>query len=485
MLQQEIGWFDEEKNSVGTLCARLSGDAASVEGATGSRIGAILQATSTLAIGVILSFTFSWKMTLVSLIPIPLIFLGVFLESRVIHGHGLKEKSALEAATKIAVEAIANIRTVISLCGEQLFLERYMIELQSAYKAARRKTQLRGPVFSLGQTAPIFGTALCFYYGGYLISTEGLHYTYVIKVSEALIYGAWMLGQGLAFVPNYSIAKMAAGRILRIMDRKPRIQSSQMMGSCAWETPGSIEYSKVNFQYPTRHEVQILRGLDLQIHPNQTVALVGPSGCGKSTCIQLLQRFYEPLAGTVSIHGKDISSVPLHHLRAQLGIVSQEPVLFDHTIAENIAYGDNSREVPMVEIIDAAKKSNIHNFISSLPLGYDTRLGSKGTQLSGGQKQRIAIARALVRNPRVLILDEATSALDTHSEQVVQAALDQAREGRTCITIAHRLATAQQADVICVLNQGVIAEMGSHAQLLEKQGLYCQLLQQAASCGVH
>ncbi|KAJ9579274.1 hypothetical protein L9F63_024620, partial [Diploptera punctata] len=415
MLRQEIGWFDEEKNSVGTLCAKLSGDAASVQGATGSRIGVILQATSTLAIGIILSFTWSWKMTLVSLVSVPVVFIAVFLESRVMHGQGLSEKKAIEAATKIAIEAISNIRTVVSLSREQLFLQRYMTELQVALAAARKKSRFRGPVYSLGQTAPFFGYGLSLYYGGVLISTEGLPYKNVIKVSEALIFGAWMLGQGLAFAPNYSIAKMAAGRMFRLMDRKPRIPLAPDGNEIK---EGTIEYSRVRFQYPTRPEVAILRGLNLNILQGKTVALVGPSGCGKSTCIQLLQRFYEPSSGSVLLSGRDISSLPLKTLRSQLGIVSQEPVLFDRTIAENIAYGDNNRTVPMDEIIESAKKSNIHNFISSLPLGYKTQLGQKGTQLSGGQKQRIAIARALVRNPRILLLDEATSALDTHSEKL-------------------------------------------------------------------
>ncbi|XP_069680453.1 multidrug resistance protein homolog 49-like [Periplaneta americana] len=480
MLRQEIGWFDEEKNGVGILCARLSGDAASVQGATGSRIGVILQSTSTLVIGIVLSLFYSWKVTLVSAVMVPVVFAGVFLEARFMHAHGLQEKAAIEAATKIAVEAIGNIRTVASLCGEQLFLDRYSVELRLAQQAARRKTGLRGAVFSLGQTAWFYGYGLSLYYGGYLVATEGLPYKDVIKISEALIFGAWMLGQTLAFAPNYNAAKMAAGRLFYLVDRIPRISSPDENAN-EWVAAGSIEYSQVKFQYPTRPEVPILKGLDLLIKPGQMVALVGPSGCGKSTCIQLLQRFYEPSIGTVSIHERNIGAVRLERLRSQMGIVSQEPVLFDRTIAENIAYGDNSRTVPMEDIIEAAKKANIHSFISSLPLGYETRLGSKGAQLSGGQKQRIAIARALVRNPRLLLLDEATSALDTHSEKVVQAALDQAKEGRTCITIAHRLATVQQADVICVLNQGVVAEMGSHAELLEKQGLYCQLLRQAAS----
>ncbi|KAJ4452141.1 hypothetical protein ANN_03659 [Periplaneta americana] len=316
----------------------------------------------------------------------------------------------------IAVEAIGNIRTVASLCGEQLFLDRYSVELRLAQQAARRKTGLRGAVFSLGQTAWFYGYGLSLYYGGYLVATEGLPYKDVIKISEALIFGAWMLGQTLAFAPNYNAAKMAAGRLFYLVDRIPRISSPDENAN-EWVAAGSIEYSQVKFQYPTRPEVPILKGLDLLIKPGQMVALVGPSGCGKSTCIQLLQRFYEPSIGTVSIHERNIGAVRLERLRSQMGIVSQEPVLFDRTIAENIAYGDNSRTVPMEDIIEAAKKANIHSFISSLPLGYETRLGSKGAQLSGGQKQRIAIARALVRNPRLLLLDEATSALDTHSEK--------------------------------------------------------------------
>lgn len=202
---------------------------------------------------------------------------------------------------------------------------------------------------------------------------------------------------------------------------------------------------------------------------------MGPSGCGKSTIIQLLERFYDPLKGKVSIDNQNIRSITLESLRGHLGIVSQEPNLFNNTIGENIAYGDNTRQVSKDEIIEAAKNANIHNFISSLPLGYDTPLGDKGTQLSGGQKQRIAIARALVRNPKILLLDEATSALDAESEKIVQEALDNAKKGRTCIIIAHRLSTIQDADVICVVNNGKISEIGTHSDLINLRGLYYKL----------
>ncbi|XP_071641827.1 multidrug resistance protein homolog 49 isoform X1 [Temnothorax longispinosus] len=477
MLKQEMGWYDEDLNSVGALCARLSADAAAVQGATGTRIGSMLQAFSTLVIGIGISLYYTWKMTLVSVVSIPLVLAAVFFEARVMGGQGMQEKKKMESATRVAVEAITHIRTVASLNKEDVFFKRYCVELNRVAQATRIRNRLRGLVYSCGQTTPMFGYAISLYYGGYLVAREGLEYDKVIKVSEALIFGSWMLGQALAFAPNFQTAKISAGRIFKLLDRVPEITSPP--GSegkdLDWKADGLIQYSKLNFHYPTRPEMPVLNGLNLIVKPGQMVALVGQSGCGKSTCIQLLQRLYDPLSGTVTLDRRDIASVSLGRLRSQLGVVGQEPVLFDRTIAENIAYGDNSRQAAMNEIIEAAKMSNIHTFVSSLPLGYDTRLGSKGTQLSGGQKQRIAIARALLRNPRVLLLDEATSALDTQSEKVVQAALDKAMQNRTCITIAHRLATIRNADVICVLDRGSVAEMGTHDDLMEADGLYAHL----------
>ncbi|XP_049765078.1 multidrug resistance protein homolog 49-like [Schistocerca cancellata] len=476
ILRQEAAWFDDERNAVGVLCARLSGDASSVQGATGSRISTILQSTSTLVIGFALAVYYSWKLALVAILAVPIVFIGVYLESRHMRGQGLHEKEALEGASKIAVEAISSIRTVVSLGSEITFLEKYTAALAECHKTTRIKTRVRGLVFALGQCGPFFTYAFTLYYGGYLVAHEGLQYENVIKVSEAMIFGAWMLGQSLAFAPNFSTAKMAAARLFALMDRKPTIDVT--FGDKMLQLNGEVRYDKVDFRYPTRPGVQVLKSLNLLVPAGKTVALVGPSGCGKSTCLQLLQRLYDPLAGTVNVDGTNVSFFPLGNLRSQMGIVSQEPVLFDRTIAENIAYGDNSRAVSMDEIMAAAKAANIHTFVASLPLGYETRLGQKGTQLSGGQKQRIAIARALVRNPKVLLLDEATSALDNESEKVVQEALDQAREGRTCITIAHRLSSIQQADVIYVISNGAVLEKGSHQQLMTLRGMYYQMHQQ-------
>lgn len=286
--------------------------------------------------------------------------------------------------------------------------------------------------------------------------------------------GTVSIANALAFAPNFQKGLTAAGKVFKLLNRVPKIRDSPNAKAYQWKT-GNIDYNDVFFSYPTRPGIKVLRGLNLAIEQGKTVALVGPSGCGKSTIIQLLERFYDPLNGNVTVDGEDLRSMRLASLRTNLGIVSQEPNLFDRTIGENIAYGDNERQVKMEEIIEAARNANIHNFISSLPLGYETRLGEKGTQLSGGQKQRVAIARALVRNPKVLLLDEATSALDAESEKVVQEALDNARQGRTCVTIAHRLTTIQDADVICVVNEGRIVELGDHNELLNQKGLYYRL----------
>lgn len=483
IMSQEIAFFDDDKNSVGALCARLAGDCSNVQGATGARVGIMLQAVVTLAVGMLIGFVFSWQQTLLTIITLPFLCLSVYLEGRFIAKSVQWAKSAIEDASQVAVEAIANIRTVNGLGLEKQVIERYTLQIDQVDLACRRKVRFRGLVFALGQTAPFLAYGVSLYYGGMLIANEGLPYEDVIKVAEALIFGSWMLGQALAYAPNVNDAIISAGRLLKLFEQLPT-QSNPPLNpyNTADKSEGDIVYENVCFEYPTRKDTPILHSLNLTIKKNTTVALVGPSGSGKSTCIQLLLRYYDPVSGSVNLSGVPSTDFPLDTIRSKLGLVSQEPVLFDRTIAENIAYGNNFRDdVPMQEIIEAAKKANIHNFVSSLPQGYETRLG-KTSQLSGGQKQRIAIARALVRNPKILILDEATSALDLESEKVVQQALDEARAGRTCVTIAHRLSTVRDADLICVLKKGIVVEQGTHDHLMALNGIYANLymMQQVA-----
>ena len=249
------------------------------------------------------------------------------------------------------------------------------------------------------------------------------------------------MGNAFAFTGDLNSALMAASRIFCLLDRTPVIRSDPTQGTKLKEVQGNIDLKQAVFSYPSRRNLQVLNQLNLSIKAGENIALVGESGCGKSTVLQLIQRLYDVERGNVEVEGENIEELNLPHLRSKLGIVAQEPVLFDRTIRENIQYGNNERDVSMEEVIEAARKANVHEFISALPNGYETRVGLRGSQLSGGQKQRVAIARMLTRDPKILLLDEATSALDTESEKVVQEALERAQSGRTCITIAHRFDT--------------------------------------------
>ncbi|KAK4872476.1 hypothetical protein RN001_014505 [Aquatica leii] len=474
MLRQEIGWYDDKTNGVGNLCAKLSGEASSVQGATGQRIGSIFQSISTLVLSIGISMYYEWRLGLVALCFSPVIFLAIFFEARANLGQNESRTKSLEKSTKVAVEAVANIRTVASLNSEPVFYDQYCEELHAHYKLSKRNTHSRSAVLALARSIMFFAYSVTIYYGGVLIVNQGMPYEKMFKVSQALIMGTVSIAHALAFTPNLQKGLSSASKIFKLLRRVPAIRDKDDSSSRQWAS-SSVNYSQINFSYPTRSSVRVLKHLDLSILEGKTVALVGSSGCGKSTVLQLLERYYDPNSGDIEVDGENIKEMKLSSLRSQLGVVSQEPNLFDKTIGENIAYGDNDREVSKDEVIEAAKNANIHNFISSLPLGYDTRLGERGTQLSGGQKQRVAIARALVRKPKILLLDEATSALDTESEKIVQEALDSARKGRTCIIIAHRLSTIQDADIICVVDHGRICEMGTHSQLLSQKGIYYTL----------
>uniref|UniRef100_A0A672TYN1 ABC-type xenobiotic transporter n=1 Tax=Strigops habroptila TaxID=2489341 RepID=A0A672TYN1_STRHB len=444
--------------------------------ATGSRLGLMTMTLFTLLTAIIIAFVYNWQLTLLILACIPFLVATNAVSLSSMSGHAAKDQKALEEAGRISTETVENIRTVASLTKEEAFYERYVASLNGPYRDSLKKAPLYGFTYGVAQSANYFVNAAVFRFGAWLIAHCLTNFEDVFVVYSSIMFAAINIGQSTSLAPDYGKAKLSAQRIFKLLDRKPLMDSYSEEGEKLSNFEGSIEFRNVHFVYPARPEVQVLQGLSMKVNKGQTLALVGSSGCGKSTSIQLLERFYDPVEGQVLADGFDTRSFHIQWLRSRLGLVSQEPILFDCSIAENIQYGDNSRVVSQEEVEEAAKAANIHSFIERLPEKYNTRVGEKGTQLSGGQKQRIAIARALVRNPAILLLDEATSALDTESEKIVQKALDNARQGRTCIVIAHRLTTVQTADIIAVIQNGRVVEQGTHSQLLAKEGHYYALV---------
>ncbi|XP_064410147.1 ATP-dependent translocase ABCB1-like [Latimeria chalumnae] len=476
LLRQEMGYFDDHRNAVGVLTTRLATDASQVKGATGSQMGLASMTVCTLLIAIIITVIHSWQLTLLTLACVPFLILASIVRMTSAAGHASKDQKSLDESGRVSTEAIENIRTVVALTKEDAFYAKYITTLNIPYRMSLKKAPLYGFTYAMGQCIKFFVNAAVFRFGAWLIAHCLTNFENVFLVFAAITFSAMTIGQSTSVAPDYGKAKISAQRIFQLLDRKPVIGSYSEEGEKMSEFEGNIEFRDVKFVYPTRPDVHVLQGLNVKIGRGQTLALVGSSGCGKSTSIQLMERFYDPISGQLLADGQDTKSLNLQWLRTQLGVVSQEPILFDCSIAENIQYGDNSRTVTQREIEEMAATANIHNFIESLPEKYNTRVGDKGAQLSGGQKQRIAIARALVRNPKVLLLDEATSALDTESEKIVQQALDKARQGRTCIVIAHRLSTVQNADLIAVIQNGRVVEQGTHSQLLAKEGAYYALV---------
>ncbi|XP_049977882.1 bile salt export pump [Alexandromys fortis] len=438
--------------------------------AAGSQVGMMVNSFTNIATAILIAFIFSWKLSLLVLCFFPFLAFSGALQTKMLTGFASQDKQALEKAGQITSEALGNIRTVAGMGVEKRFIKAFEAELETSYRTSVKKANVYGLCFAFSQAVSYFASSSAYRYGGYLIAEEGLHFSYVFRTASSVMMSATAVGRTFSYTPSFAKAKISAARFFQLLDRKPPISVYSGAGE-KWDNfQGKIDFIDCKFTYPSRPETQVLNGLSVSVDPGQTLAFVGSSGCGKSTSIQLLERFYDPDQGKVMIDGHDSKKVNIQFLRSNIGIVSQEPVLFDCSILENIKYGDNTRDISMERVVAAAKQAQLHDFVMSLPEKYETNVGSQGSQLSRGEKQRIAIARAIVRDPKILLLDEATSALDTESEKTVQIALDKAREGRTCIVIAHRLSTIQNSDIIAVMSQGVVIEKGTHEELMAQKG---------------
>ncbi|XP_066928852.1 ATP-dependent translocase ABCB1-like isoform X2 [Clytia hemisphaerica] len=476
LLRQNISYFDDPKNGTGHLTARLATDASNVKGATCSRLNIMIQTIVMGITALTIAFYYSWKLTLLILGFGPLLIFAGAAHMKVFTNFAADESSNLIDASAIATEAIMNIRTVASIGKEKYFLAKYEEKLDEPFKKSVRNSNIFGLTFGTSTSLMMLAQAAAFALGGKLVQDGDLVFDDMFKVVLSTVFGAMIAGEIGSMAPDYVAAKVSAARCFQILDLKPEIDSFNNEGKILDNVNGNINFQDVAFNYPNRPDVTVLKSLSFDIKSGQKIALVGSSGCGKSTSIGLLERFYNPKEGRISIDGHEVKSFNLKWLRQQLGLVSQEPVLFARSIRDNIVYGLD-RQVSDEEITKVCQNANVHSFIHSLPMGYDTLVGDKGTLISGGQKQRIAIARALIRDPKIMLLDEATSALDSESEKIVQNALDVAMEGRTSIIIAHRLSTIQNSDVICVIQDGGVVEMGTHQELIAKKGAYYNLNQ--------
>ncbi|KAF6764137.1 multidrug resistance protein 1 [Ephemerocybe angulata] len=487
VLRQDIAFFDKDENSLtlncspGGLTSNLSENPQKVNGLAGITLGAIVQSFATVVAGTILGLVFIWRVALVALACTPLLVSTGYIRLQVVVLKDQANKKAHEESAQLACEAAGSIRTVASLTREDDCLEIYSRSLDLPLKKSNRNAIWSNALYALSQSFTMFVIALVFWYGSRLVSTfQATTFQFFVGLMSTT-FGAVQAGNVFSFVPDVSTAKGAGSDIIRLLDSVPEIDAESEEGKKIdpSEVKGHLKLDNIHFRYPTRAGVRVLRELSIEVQPGTYVALVGASGSGKSTVIQLLERFYDPLAGEIYLDGHNISELHVQEYRKHLALVSQEPTLYAGTVRFNILLGaiKPESEVTQEELEDACRNANILDFIKSLPNGFDTEVGGKGSQLSGGQKQRIAIARALLRNPKVLLLDEATSALDSHSEKVVQAALDQAAKGRTTIAIAHRLSTIQNADKIYFIKEGKVSEFGTHDQLLAKKGDYYEYVQ--------
>ncbi|KAK9147148.1 hypothetical protein Sjap_007051 [Stephania japonica] len=476
VVHMEVGWFDMPENSSGAISARLSADAAAIRGLVGDPLSVLVQNIATAVAGLAIGFQACWQLSIIILVMIPLLMLNGWIQIKFLKGFSADAKIMYEEASQIANDAVSSIRTVASFCAEEKVMKLYEKKSEGPSKTIIRQGLLSGIGFGVSFFLLFCVYATCFYAGARLVQDGKTTFSKVFQVFFALSVAALGISQSSSYVPDSGKAKVSTASVFSIIDRKSEINSSDESGITLESIKGEIEFRHVAFKYPSRPDVKILTDLSFSIHSGKTVALVGESGSGKSTVISLLQRFYDLESGHITLDGIEIQKFQLRWLRQQMGVVSQEPVLFSGTIRANIAYGKGGNATE-AEIIAAAELANAHRFISSLQLGYETMVGERGTQISGGQKQRIAIARAIVKEPKILLLDEATSALDAESERAVQDALDRVMVDRTTVMVAHRLSTVKNADLIAVVKNGVIVEKGKHDSLINiKDGAYASLV---------